>query len=237
MVIKVGVCDDNPIQVEVVAGYLRSSSWADQLELIESSDPMAFLNLARKTRPQIVFLDIDMGTVNGIQVGQALKAMDEDLVLVYVTAHEKYAVQAFGVRAFHYLLKPLTRDSLTQVLAEGIAQVKKLAAKKQGAFVVKTKKEVVRLKYDEIYCFEKVGHRIRVRLFERDYFYYGNFTALLKELDATTFLQCHQGYIANISKIRGFKDKTLILDGGISLPVSRSYTDSVKQVLAEWLFD
>lgn len=237
MAITVGLCDDNPVQIEVLEGYLRDSACAVDLDLVSSTDPVAFLELVRVKQPEMIFLDIDMGAVSGIKLGEEIKALDENVVLVYVTAHEKYAVEAFGVRAFHYLLKPLSREAFGKVLGEGLRLVEKSKAKADGTFVLKTKKEVARLRYDEILCFEKMGHKIRIRLSQRDYFYYGNFTGLLAQLDDASFVQCHQGYIANIAKIRGFRDKTLFLDHGVSLPVSRSYADAVKAVLAEWLFD
>lgn len=237
MTMTIGICDDNPAQLDLMNAYLQSSNRAGNLKVFGSTDPAAFLDLVKVKQPQLVFLDIDMGEINGIDLGAEIKALDEDVVLIYVTAHEKYAVKAFSVRAFHYLLKPLTRASFEQVLDEGIKQVEKLAGKRGGSFVVKTKGEVARLKYGEIACFEKVGHRIRIRTAERDYFYYGNFTGLLAQLEEEFFVQCHQGYIANISKIRAFRDRTLFLNGGISLPVSRSYTDQVKRVLSVRLFD
>ena len=159
------------------------------------------------------------------------------MVLIYVTAHEKYAMEAFGVRAFHYLLKPLTKEAFDRTLDEGLRHVEKPAVKEEPTFTIRTKKEVASLRYSEILYFEKVGHKIRIHAGERDYFYYGNFKGLLVQLDTGFFVQCHQGYIANVAKIRGFRDKTLFLGKGISLPVSRSYCDAVRNVLAQRLFE
>ncbi|MGE4354819.1 MAG: LytR/AlgR family response regulator transcription factor, partial [Oscillospiraceae bacterium] len=101
---------------------------------------------------------------------------------------------------------------------------------------IRNKGETVSLRYDNIYYFEKAGHRISVHTTAGDYNFYGKFVALLAEIDPGCFVQCHQGYVANIGKIRAFRDKTLFLEGDISLPVSRSYTDTVKNILAERLF-
>lgn len=237
MAIAVGLCDDNPMQIEVLEGYLRDCAWAGRLDVYSSTDPAGFLEMVRDKRPEVVFLDIDMGETSGIQLGEAIKALDAGVVLIYVTAHEKYALEAFGVRAFHYLLKPLTKEAFDRALGEGLRHLEKSAVKEEPTFTLRTKKEVACLRYEEILYFEKVGHKIRIRAGERDYFYYGNFKGLLVQLDAGFFVQCHQGYIANVAKIRGFRDKTLFLGKGISLPVSRSYCDAVKNVLAERLFE
>ena len=70
MAITVGLCDDNPMQIEVLEGYLRDCAWADRLDVFSSTDPAAFLELVRNRRPEVVFLDIDMGETNGIQLGK-----------------------------------------------------------------------------------------------------------------------------------------------------------------------
>ena len=236
MAITIGVCDDNPQQVGLLVQYLNNNQRAEAFDIIKSTDPAEFMELLQNKKPRLVFLDIDMGQTSGIRLGEKIKALYEDTVLVYITAHEKYALEAFGVRAFHYLLKPLTRDQFNEVLEEGIRHIENAAAKAKKTLTVKTKKEVVCLDFGDIVYFEKTGHKIKIHTRERDFFYYDNFANLLDTLGTDSFIQCHQGYIANISMIRGFRDKTLFLEDSIALPVSRTFTDTVKKTLADRLF-
>ena len=111
--IQIGICDDNPQQVELLVTYIKKTPGADTFEIIKSTDPEEFLTLAQSRKPQLVFLDIDMGRISGLELGEQIKALYEGTVLVYITAYEKYALEAFGVRAFHYLIKPLTGDNST----------------------------------------------------------------------------------------------------------------------------
>jgi DNA-binding LytR/AlgR family response regulator len=216
---------------------LNNNQRADAFDVIKSTDPEEFLELLRNKKPQLVFLDIDMGWTNGIRLGEKIKALYEDTVLVYITAYEKYALEAFGVRAFHYLLKPLTREKFNEVLEECVRHIEKVeSVEAVKTLTIRTKKEIVCLNFDDIIYFEKIGHRIKLHTRERIFYYYDNFANLLDVLDPGSFLQCHQGYIANVSMVRGFRDKILFLEGEISLPVSRSYTDAVKNMLAERLF-
>ncbi len=237
MAITIGVCDDNPKQVELLAQYLDSHSMAGEFDVIRSTDPAAFLQSLLDKKPQLVFLDIDMGQTSGIRLGEKIKALYEDTVLVYVTAYENYAVEAFGVRAFHYLLKPLTREKFSEVLEQCLRQVENARDEAEKTLTVKIKKEVVCLNFRDIVIFrKKTSHKVKIHTTDRDYFYYDNFSNLLRTLGDGAFIRCHQGYIANISMIRGFCDKTLFLSDNIALPVSRSYIDSVKKILAERLF-
>ena len=232
--ITIGICDDNFQQVELLEKYINPG--ADEYEIIKSTDPEKFLNLVQSRKPQLVFLDIDMGRISGLELGEQIKALYEDTVLVYITAYEKYALEAFGVRAFHYLLKPLTGDKFNDVFREALRLIENVRTKTEKTMTVKTKKEVVSLKLSDIIYFEKLGHKIKIHTGQRDLYYYDNFANLLDTIGSDVFIQCHQGYIVNIAKIRGFRDKTLFLDGDIALPVSRSYTDAVKKKLTERLF-
>ena len=232
--ITIGICDDNSRQVELLEKYINPG--ADEYDIIKSTDPEEFLNLAQSRKPQLVFLDIDMGRISGLELGEQIKARYEDTVIIYITAYEKYAVAAFGIRAFHYLLKPLTRETFNDVFREALRHIENARTKTEKTMTVKTKKEVVSLKLSDIIYFEKTGHSIKIHTLQRDLSYYDNLKNLLDTLGGEFFIQCHQGYIANISRITGFRDKTLFLDDHSELPVSRTYTDAVKKILAERLF-
>jgi len=101
---------------------------------------------------------------------------------------------------------------------------------------IQNKGELLNLPYRDICYFEKIGHQIKIHMLFREVMYYNNFTSLLAGLDGDAFVQCHQGYIANVDKIRAFRDNTLFLDGNVQLPVSRTFAEQVKEVLKKHLF-
>jgi DNA-binding LytR/AlgR family response regulator len=237
MAFTIGICDDNSEQVQLLLQYLHSYQGADEFGIIAATEPEDFLVKMEADRPQLVFLDIDMIEMNGIRLGEKIKAFYEDTVIVYITAHEEYALEAFRVRAFHYLLKPLTKEKFYLVLEEALNFMKKKrGARPERKLIIQVKGEIASLNYSEIYYFEKIGHQIKIHTENRDICYYNNLLNLLGEIDADCFIQCHQGYIANVEKIRGFRDKTLFLDGNLKLPVSRSFVDNIKEMLARRLF-
>lgn len=237
MQLIIGICDDNAEQVYLLTQYLNDYPCDDVYNVIQSTDPQEFFEMLRTNTPHIVFLDIDMGEINGIELGNKIKALNENAIIVYITAHEKYALDAFRVRAFHYLLKPLTKEKFNQVLTEAVELLEKnMGNKPDNIFTIQTKGEIIRLHYSEICYFEKVGHKIKVHTNNRDICYYDNLLNLLGQLDADSFIQCHQGFIANVDKIRGFKEKTLYLSEGLQLPVSRPYVEPIKEMLAKRLF-
>ena len=238
MALTVGICDDCPAQIELLKGYLQRCADGAGLTVISSADPQEFLLALKSDRPDLVFLDIDMAEMNGITLGEKIREQYETTVIVYITAYEEYALEAFRVRAFHYLLKPLTEDEFRRVFQEAAAWLQKIKTDKSAPrfFVVRRKDETVYLDYEEIHYFEKVGHKIKIHTGNRVIDYYGNFIKLLEAIEPDLFMKCHQGYIVNKNKIRGYRDKTLLLEANFAIPVSRSYTSAVREMLTRRLF-
>lgn len=240
MTLTIGICDDNAEQTALISQYLYLYPEIERAtggyRIITATDPQEFLLNMEIDKPQLVFLDIDMGGINGIDLGQRLKTLLDNLVIIYITAYEQYALEAFRVRAFHYLLKPLSREKFDRALAEALAVIRKNAGKPGRTLTVQVRGEIFCLDYSDIYYFEKVGHQVKIHTAGRDIYYYDNLYNLLPKIDAGVFIQCHQGYIVNAEKIRSFRDKILFLTGNIELPVSRSYAENIKETLARRLF-
>jgi DNA-binding LytR/AlgR family response regulator len=237
MTYTIGICDDCTEQVDLLAGFLHGCGEYGEFRVIHASEPEAFFETLKTDRPDLVFLDIDMDGMTGIELGEKIRALYENTVLIYITGYEKYAFEAFQLRAFHYLLKPVTLERFRQVLSEALNHIQKEdAGKTEKTFSVANKGELLNLPYRDICYFEKIGHQIKIHALAREVYYYDNLGSLLAGLDGETFVQCHQGYIVNVDKVRAFRGKTLYLDGGVQLPVSRSFAEQVREVLKKHLF-
>lgn len=237
MTLTLGICDDSREQIELLLHYVGRYPGAEQFKIIQSTQPEDFLGMLEDGLSLLALLDVDMDGMNGIQLGEQIRARYEDAVILYITAHEEYALDAFRVRAFHYLIKPLTEEKFLGIFNEAVRAVQRNADnRKAKAILVQKKGELISVEYRDIIYFEKVGHKICLHGSDRNIDYYGNFSKLLAQIDRDSFLQCHQGYIVNIDKIRGFRDKTLFLEGNRQVPVSRSFVESTKEKLAQSLF-
>ena len=238
MALTIGICDDCSEQIELLKGYLARLENGRPITIVCSVHPEEFWAELKRNRPDLVFLDVDMHELNGIRLGERIKEEYKTTVIIYITAYEEFALEAFRVRAFHYLLKPLTEEKFARVFDEAVALCREKAngTTVKKSFVVQRKDETLYLDYDEIQYFEKVGHKIKVHAGQRAIDYYGNFIKLLEGIDPDFFVKCHQGYIVNIDKIRSYRDKTLFLEGNLAIPVSRSYVPLIHAILAKKMF-
>lgn len=239
MPITVGICDDQASHIDLMEHCLTQYEGNQSFGVFQATGPVEFLPLVRERKPQLVFLDIDMPGMNGIELGERIREEFPGTVIIYITAHEHYALQAFRVRAFHYLVKPMAMGELHRVLDEAMPLLagKTDRLESGNTFTVQKKGEIIRLLTADIWYFEKVGHKIHVVTGGGAIDYYGNFTMLIGQLQPGNFLQCHQGYIVNLDKVRAYRDRTLLLEGDRHVPVSRSFADKTRDALANRLFD
>ena len=238
MTLTVGICDDCLEQIELIEGYLHCFADWSGLSVIASTDPEDFLTKFKKNSPDLVFLDIDMDGMNGIKLGEKIREIHTMTIIIYITAYEEYALEAFRIRAFHYLLKPLTEAKFNQVYQEAAELLKKRNDEKSHKkyYTIRRKGEIITLDCIDIIYFEKTGHKIKLHTVNSNLDYYGNFVKLRDEIDPAFFIQCHQGYIVNVEKIRAFRDKTLFLEGNSTVPVGRTFSTYIKEIMAKRLF-
>lgn len=114
--INIGICDDEMgIRIFlgcVIADYFMKKGLLCKIHKYETGLEL----IHNEKQLDILFLDITMPGLDGIETGKKLREKDIDLVIVYVTAHEYYALQAFAVQAFDYLIKPIEQDKLYKTL-------------------------------------------------------------------------------------------------------------------------
>jgi two-component system, LytTR family, response regulator len=222
---------------------------SDQLPLIEEADGVASgLQKINQFRPDIVFLDIEMEDGTGFDL--LSKIHNPGFQLIFTTAHNQYAIQAFKFSAIDYLLKPIDPEELQKSLNKATANINKsdlsrqlavmmqqLAAKPEGEkkIVLKDIESTYFIKVNDILFCEAEGTYTK--------FYFTNNDPILvsknlKEYEAILeplgFLRTHHSYLANPTKIKMY-DKTdggaLILEGGHSIPVSQRKKDTILSLL------
>lgn len=237
--IKIGVCDDDIKQIEILTSYLKKLE-VDNLSVCTSNNCLTFLEKMDDFNPHIVFLDIEMKEMNGIELGKKMRKKFEDIIIVYVTGYKDYALNAFEIKAFNYILKPLTLDSFKRNMNDILDRYKeiKFLQERNKVHTIIRKDKVIKLNYDDIYYFEKSLRKIKVYTKNDNIEYYGTFKDLIEELDMEKgFIQTHQGYIVNRSKILEMSKSDIYLrdiDSWVS--VSRTYKSSVRQALEDNLF-
>jgi len=239
MPINLFLCDDDSVQLNTLSSFVKTVCTDYDVNIVFAAYGEDLLRKVCSTKPDIVFLDIEMEGINGIETGVKLREQFNDVIIVYITGFSDYALDAFRVKSFDYLIKPITLDRFENLMKDIFVRLDEIKSyrEKNEIFIINNKDAYITIKYDDIICFEKVFRKIRVHTKKASYEYYGTLSELVEKLDTNIFIQCHQGYITNINKIKELKsDRISFHESNLEVPVSRKYKPIIRKALEKKLF-
>lgn len=203
-------------------------------ELSEFDSGTAFLEAAGQNPFQVVFLDIYMDTVDGIQTAEQLRTFDRNCLLIFTTTSTDHALDGFRVRALHYLVKPYSEEELSRLFEE-ILQRLPAPAK---YITIKTGRENVRLRLSDILYAEHYQHVIHIYLSNGKTLLtrmtFSSFTAQLASEEC--FFLCNRGVLVNMEYAADFDGTAFLLKNGVSVPVSRDNAKKARHAFGDYLF-
>lgn len=165
----------------------------------EAEGPDAGIDLAEKLRPDVVFLDVEMPGATGLGTAPLLSC-----AVVFVTAHERYAVDAFAVEAFDYLLKPVDPDRLARVVERLRERSTENAAPVERIPVVGGGGTELLLEPEQIHYVTADGDYSRVHTYDRSYLCTSSLGALEERL-GSRFARVHRSHLVNLAKVASVK--------------------------------
>jgi two-component system LytT family response regulator len=236
------VVDDEPLARQTLRMLLAREQ--DFATVAECGHGAAAIDAIRRERPDVLFLDVQMPEVDGFEV---LRRLDPDAVpvVIFVTAFDRYALQAFEQHALDYLLKPFTDERFAIVLERTRARLRErtfasmagrlsdllsASAPARRQLVVRDAGRTVLIPHDDIVWIEAEDYCARIHLRGRTLLVRDSLRALgdsLRALDRGGFVRVHRSAIANVASIREIEplasgDQRLTLSDGTVLKVSRT---------------
>lgn len=247
--IRTVIVDDEELARERLRGLLEKEP---AVEIIgEAGDGRSAVELVEKLRPDLLFLDVQMPELNGFEV---LAALDEPPNVVFVTAHDKFALKAFDVHAVDYLLKPFDRERFQKALHRAIEKVKgdqpgegrgelkavleevKPAAKPLERLLVKNSGRVLLVKVGDIDWVEAADNYVTLHMGKDAQMMRETMTSLEARLPADKFMRISRSTIVNVERIQELQpmfhgEYIVVLKNGAKLTLSRSYRDKLNQLM------
>ncbi|AKA68015.1 LytR/AlgR family response regulator transcription factor [Clostridium scatologenes] len=209
------------------------------MNLILSNSGEELLSKIKYKEIHICFLDIEMKGLNGIEIGKELRKINKDVIIIFITGFKEYALKAFEIKAFNYIMKPISEEKFKKLFQEILDRLDLIHYKleKDKVFNIVNKEITYKIKYDDIYYFEKELRKIKVIHRDGSLEFYDSLKNLKKRIDMNYFTQCHQGYIVSNNKISIYKKLAITIEElGTIIPVSRQYVNDVKKVFLKNLF-
>ena len=237
------IVDDEPLAVE------RLQLLCARLPRISlvgtASDGESALRLAEQLKPELVFLDINMPRLDGMGVARALGKTGQSPAIIFVTAYQAFAVEAFDLAAIDYLLKPVATDRLERAVARvlerrsAVLANPPVAAPAQGDWVrefwVPHRSELKRIDADLIERIDAERDYMRLHVGTRSYLMHETIKTLEERLDPARFVRLHRSHIVRNDYITSLRHNGggvwfACLADGSELRVGRTYLARVKEM-------
>lgn len=229
------VVDDEPLALELIKSYILKTPFMEYVGGFTSA------TLAVKTiienNIDVVFMDIQMAEINGVEFA---RVVPERCKVIFVTAYDKYAVQAFRVNALDYLLKPVEYSEFLAAANKALQWFQRDNVQKGGTpneeeqcVIVKSEYKLIQIPMNRILYVEGLKDYVRIFLDDPDrqpVLSLMSLKSLEDALPPSKFMRIHRSYIVQLSKIRVI-ERNRIVFGKQYLPVSESYKDRFQEYL------
>lgn len=220
--LRIGICDDEKKAREALEFCLLAllHEKDNDLSIQEFSNGEEVLSFIVKHPGEldILFLDIEMPGLNGMETAKRIRKKDLELILIFVTGYGDYVFQGYQVDALDYVMKPVKRDKLSRVLKRALG---KLHLMENEVFLIQSKEGMFRIPKRQILYFYSDRRKVTAVTRGREYSYYGKLDEAENEL-GNGFVRIHQRYLVQAQAVDHVEDGQVVL-GEARLPISRSY--------------
>ncbi|MEA3444679.1 MAG: LytTR family DNA-binding domain-containing protein [Bacteroidota bacterium] len=223
------VIDDDSLSRKILKEFIDRT---DFLDLIYSytNAVEAINNYNNKTEIHLIFLDIEMPEMSGIDFLRSLKNAPQ---VIIVSSREKYALESYQYDVTDYLLKPVSYGRFFSSVERARKRMSKekttlTTHSERDEIFIKKNSSLVRLKYDNILWIEALENYVVVNTFDEKYTIHFTMRAILSNLPENKFIRVHRSYIANIHKINMIEDNSIVIktaSGTKVIPIGKSYRD------------
>jgi two-component system LytT family response regulator len=245
---RVLVVDDEPLARANVVGLVRKDADVDAVE--ECGDGLTARDAIERQRPDIVFLDIEMPGLNGMQLADGLPPGGP--VVVFTTAYSQYATEAFDVAATDYVLKPFSRERLLEALSRAKRRVRErrlgqlaneiadgpAASPESTEYLqrlsLKERDRAVVVGADDIIWVEAQDYCVMVHSTRGRHLLRASLASFETRLDPARFVRAHRAAIVNVAHVRETHDRDgllLVLSDGSEVGVSRARRQHVESAI------
>jgi two-component system, LytTR family, response regulator len=232
--IRAAIVDDEPLARTNLSALLNDHP---EVEIVaECSSGREALSLIRTSKPDLVFLDVQMPECDGFDVIEMLGS--DAPCIIFVTAYDNYALRAFEVGALDYLLKPFDKARFERTLERAKASIAlaKSGTGSKRTFVIKTTGQVCFVAESEIAWIEAADYYVSLHVGARTYLLRRSMAELEQELDKNAFCRIHRSAIVKLERVQGLElnesgEYEVLLDCGARLRLSRRYRQELQSRL------
>jgi len=229
--IKCLIVDDEPIACEIIETFIKNINFLELVAVCE--DPFQAMKVLENNRVDLLISDIEMPRVNGLELVRSLPSAP---LIIFITAHEKFAVNSFELGVVDYLLKPVRFDRFLKAVDKARLQIDKSKAETQDIknknsdciFIKVSDKDskkdnLIKVKYSDILYIKAKNDYLQIHTVSADIETYSTIKAIQEKLPADSFFRIHNSHLVSIAGIKLIKANRVVLVNGDQLEISKRH--------------
>lgn len=228
MQIKCVAIDDEPLALELIRAYTSFHT----VLLLERTfdDAVTALEYVRKYPVDLLFIDINMPDINGLDF---IRSLQDKPMVIFTTAYRKFAADSYDLDALDYLLKPIEKERFAKAVTKAIDYFKyknAIEKKESEALFVRSEYQLVKIYFSDIEYIESVEDYLKIHVSQgKPIMTLMTLKSVLEKLPATQFRRIHRSFIIPLSKVKSVVNRKVRLTH-IELPIGDSYI----QFIQDW---
>lgn len=236
--INIAICDDESVIckeiAEIVEQHMDDFLETIHIAVYEEGESL-YEDLIKGHHFDLIFLDIEMYKINGIDIGIFIrKNMDnQSTQIVYISSKQRYAMDLFTIHPLNFLIKPVDPEKVIH----SIQLMLKMRQRETECFSYQTKGMMKKIPLTDIYYFESNARKIKLVFAGGEDEFYGKLKEIYEQLEPSTFLYIHKSYLVNYLWVSAIKPHQMVVGNGLVLPISRSMQKQVLKKISEIRMD
>lgn len=178
----------------------------------------------------VVFMDIEMPLMNGMEAAQRLRKVDPCVPLVFITDLKQYALKGYEVEAMDFLVKPVGYAAFATMME----RVERRSVKREERLVLSTASGTYKVNIADIFFIDMSGHNVVYHTTNGEISFFGSLSEEEKRLPSGRFARCNSGYIVNLARVKKVQDNEVYI-ADASLPISRNKKATFMQELLNYM--
>lgn len=227
---KVAIVEDEVLHRELLAAYVqgwnREKKLPLQLRYYENAEQ--FLFSWEDENFDVLFLDIQMSGMNGMDLAKKIRQKDKTIFIVFTTGIADYIEEGYEVEALHYLIKPIKETKVHACLDKAIQK-----RKKKQILLIHREEEVQKIPLEEINYVEARGHGTVIGLSYQPPAEAKESISELESILGQAFIKCHRSYLCRIDAVHRIDKNNVFFDDGSCVPISRRMYSVVNQAFIQ----
>jgi DNA-binding LytR/AlgR family response regulator len=233
MPVKIAICDDSEEDIAQLTGALFAYDPLFEITSFTNGKALVDELLENSICADLLFLDIYMPEINGIETAQKIRAIHKDIKIIFLSSSRDFYPQAYEVFAFNYMVKPFDKERLYAVLNRALEELRKESGYK---IRVQYKGTTHSVNCSDILYLESRDKLLLFHLADESILQcYGRLEEILKELPGQFFLRCHQSFVVNLTHVAEMGENYLRV-GPAVISVSRKFRKEANDRYYAYLF-